>query len=157
VSTARDIVLGVTTLVGSLDALLQTDTVDALVSLAKRMGIQKLVTNAIDVLKGLLDKFVNILGKLKDAFLMATRLPEILEAVASLLDSLDAMVDDALNPAGFIKMIRKAEDVTKAVLAGLPRPEDIDALKDQVSAVKGTLVGYRDKLVPPQLPAGGTP
>lgn len=154
-SNDHDIVLGVTTLVGSLDALLKTDTVDALVSLAKNLGIQSMVVTAIDTLKGLLDKFVDGLEKLKSAFLVATRLPEILESMASLLDSVGDMVDSALKPTAIINLVQKAEDVTKTVIAALPKPEDMDNLKKSVGDVKATLLGYRNQLVP-ALPAGGT-
>ena len=151
-STTRDIIVAIGDLLTSLDELLKTDTVDAVVSLARRLGVGDAVKKGIETLQGLFLKLVAFLDKAKQAFLAVTQVPALMEPLDAILEVMEPMV------AGVTDVVRRIQSTASTVIANLPKPEDIKLLQDRFQTLNVTLGGYREKLsAAPALAAGGKP
>jgi hypothetical protein len=168
-STARDIVDGVARLIGSLDSLLQTQTVQALVQLVKELGIQGPVATGLEALASMLEKLVEWIGKLEQVAAIPQLLEELgptlkdVSAVATNsgselrqigLDGLAPLADATRAALDFFEQIRQG---AITVLQGLLPKEALQHLRESVAKLRGTILEYRDELKQPkgQL-AGGT-
>ncbi|WPB72666.1 hypothetical protein KYC5002_26795 [Archangium violaceum] len=157
-STTRDIVSAISELLASLDALLKTDTVDAVVSLARRLGVGPMVMTGIETLQGLFTQLVAFLDKVKVAFKSAVQVPQLMEPLDSILEMLEPMVQ------GVTEMVGRIQHTATVVIANLPQPEDLALIQERFTELRATLGSYREKLLEapppaevPALPAGGSP
>ncbi|MFE8599102.1 hypothetical protein [Archangium violaceum] len=157
-STTRDIVSAISELLTSLDALLKTDTVDAIVSLARRLGVGPMVTTGIETLQGLFTQLVVFLDKVKVAFKSAVQVPQLMEPLDSILEMLEPMAQ------GVTEMVGRIQHTATVVIANLPQPEDLALIQERFTELRATLGSYREKLLeapPPaellSLSAGGSP
>ncbi|PTL80162.1 hypothetical protein [Vitiosangium sp. GDMCC 1.1324] len=156
-STTRDIVSAISELLTSLDALLKTDTVDAVVSLARRLGVGPMVKTGIETLQGLFTQLVAFLDKVKVAFKSAVQVPQLMEPLDSILEMLEPMAQ------GVTEMVGRIQHTATIVIANLPQPEDLALIQGRFTELRATLGSYREKLLEapppaavPALPAGGS-
>jgi hypothetical protein len=168
-SSARDIVDGVARLIGSLDALLQTQTVQALVQLVKELGIQEPVKKGLEALGSMLETLVGWIEKLEQVASIPRLLEELgptlkdVSAVATTsgselrqigLDALAPLADATRAALEFFEQLRQR---AQAVLQGLLPQEALQRLRQSIAALRSTLLSYRDELTRPAgQPAGAT-
>jgi hypothetical protein len=161
VSDTRDIVDALSRLVGSLDALLQTKTVQALVKLVEQLGIQETVKKGIEALSGMLDTLADWIGKLEQVAavpkLLLSLEPTLNEASALAAASgseLQAIGLGALAPASdalraALALFEKISEGARKVLEGLLPEEALGALRQGVVAMRTTLQSYCEELARP--------
>jgi ABC-type transporter Mla subunit MlaD len=157
-SSAKDIVDAMAQLIGSLDALLHTQTIQALVQLVKELGIQAPVKKGLEALAGMIETLIGWMKKLEQVAAIPQLLEQlgpILEDVAGFatqsgaelrqigLDGLAPVADAMRAGLAFFEKIREG---AVAVLQGLLPREALVKLREQIEQLKSTLQSYGDDL-----------
>ncbi|RKH68277.1 hypothetical protein [Corallococcus llansteffanensis] len=165
-STAREIMDGIDALVVSLEALLKTDTVDALLQLVAELRISQPVKGALKALGNVLDTLVEWLGKLEQV----AGVPRFLESVGPSVTQLDQLFSasgEQLQQSGMgalaplatsaqvaVQLFDKVRRAVERVIQGMLPQEALQRLRDSVLRLKATLSTYGERLDGPPTRAG---
>ncbi|QSQ23227.1 hypothetical protein JY651_50525 [Pyxidicoccus parkwayensis] len=158
-STASDIVDGISRLIQALDELFKTQTVEALVDLVRQLGIGGPVKQGLQALGTVLGKLVEWIAKLEKV----AAIPKMLEALdpslqqaQSLAESseddlrqagLDALVPLTKAARAMLDVMNKVRKGAEAILRGLLPPEALARLRQSVVDFAATLKSYEERLV----------
>lgn len=150
-STLSDITEECTAFIKSLDALLKTQSVDAVVKLVKDLGIGSTLGSALTLVRTALDKVAAfITQKLATLVQVAPVIPAVLQAVLETGEQVASFMlpDDSgsgdLSPV--IDTVTKILGVCEQVVASLPTAAEMTALGTSVSTVSTTLKAMQDSL-----------
>ncbi|MFY0523792.1 hypothetical protein ACN28I_11670 [Archangium gephyra] len=168
-STTADIIDGIARLITALKELLETDTVEALVNLVKRLGIGQPVKVGLQAISRVLDIIVGWIQKLEQV----AALPRFLEALDPAFETvkdlagssgeemrdmgLDALVP-VVNAAGaVIDLADKMRRAAEIVLEGYLPEQSLVDLRKSVQGLSDRLKQMQQKLDTPAAPATPTP
>jgi hypothetical protein len=153
-STARDIVDGIGRLVGSLEALLETSTFEAIIELVRQLGISQPVKTALGILSTGLNKLVDWLGTLEQ---VAT-VPAFLESMGPSILQLGQVFDipgEQLQEAGLgvlaplsdsahavVQLLERVRAAAEQVLQAMLPADALRRLRENVQRLGATLAKY---------------
>lgn len=176
-STTADILDGIARLITALKELLETDTVEALVSLVKRLGIGQPVKVGLQALSKVLDILVGWIQKLEQV----AALPRFLEALDPAFEQVKELADtsgddmrdmglEALAPVAnaarsMLEVTDKIRRGAEIVLKGYLPEQSLVHLRESVQGLANRLREMQQKLdtapastaAPTPLLAGGIP
>jgi hypothetical protein len=160
-----DIVSATHELVQSLDALLETETVEAALELVRQVGAQAQLNAAVDLLDGVLRQVDDLLEGAREPLRQVMALQGLLALTGSLVSGLERISSTAAEDlrAMGLGAAREAEPLVQAldlgrnvldrgaqVLEAAPSVETVDALRESVGRVHGQLLDCK------RVPRGGT-
>lgn len=166
--TASDIVAATSSLVAAVDNLLGTNTVKAVVSLARKLGAEDQVDAVVDLLVKGLGEIDKLLGGIREPLMQLEAIRGLLELTSSLVKGLDRIttasaedlaalgLSQATDAAGtFSQALGVGRDLLKggaAVINSISNGmvESIDGLREQLARLSKNLEQYKAPLpLPP--------
>ncbi len=156
-ATGHDIVNSTSDLVDALNKLVETDTFEAVIEVARAVGAQPQINTGVDALVALLDEINQGLEQLRDPLThlgalsglvalirpLMTSLSQAGQQVADELESLGASgVGDVVGPV--LDTGPKALDSADGFLSLAPDLESVTRLQGEIDAFRLTLQAYKD-------------
>jgi hypothetical protein len=163
-STAADVIRQLEEFLASLDALLASNTLEAIVDLVESLGGGEPIADAASELAGILRALQGHLGQLAEAVADPLRHAQAMSGLLGLLlplvdgmeqllaTSAEELADAGLDQAVQISQpIRDSVDFAGRVLGAgerllqmLPDPEDLHALEERLASLIQTVESYAD-------------
>ena len=157
-SSGGDIVLAVDALVVEVGELVKTDTLQAIVDIARELGAGPQVSAAVDTLVGALHEVSELLAGIREPLAQLSALSGLLGLTSSLVTGLRRLVDasaEELAPLGGVDAVTgplaaplglagQVLGTGAAVLGGAPGPDDVDRVRASIDGLAEQLLRLKE-------------